>query len=128
MKIEKLDHIAIATKDVEAAAGFYEALLGFKVNEITEVPDQDIKSTYVPIPGFGIEILQPIDPNGSIQKFIDKKGEGIHHFAVKVSSIEAASKELADNGIKLIKSTTDGKLTVFIHPKSTGGVLIELCE
>jgi methylmalonyl-CoA/ethylmalonyl-CoA epimerase len=128
MNVEKIDHIAIATKDAKTTSGFYEALLGFKASEIVEVPDQDIKSSYVQIPGTGIEILQPIDPNGSIQKFIDKKGEGIHHIAFKISNLDAAIKELTDNGIKLIQSTTDGKLTVFIHPKSTGGILIELCE
>jgi methylmalonyl-CoA/ethylmalonyl-CoA epimerase len=128
MKVEKIDHIAIATKDVKATADFYKALLGVKVGEIVEVPEQDIKSSYVHIPGTGIEILQPIDPNGSIQKFIDKKGEGIHHIALKVANLEDAVRELTENGIRLIQSSMDGKLVVFIHPKSTNGILIELCE
>ncbi len=127
MEVERIDHIAIATKDVNSAQSFYKNLLGCKVGEIVEVPDQDIRSSYVHMPGTGIEILQPIDPNGSIQKFIDKKGEGLHHIALKVSNLEAAVKELTDNGIRLLQSTTEGKLTVFIHPKSTGGLLIELC-
>lgn len=128
MKIENLDHIGIAIKDINVAAKLYETLLGIKVGEIIEIPDQGIKSAYIPIPGVGIELLQPTDPNGGIQKFIDKKGEGFHHLAVKVPNIDAVMKELADNGIRLIKSTTYGKMTVFIHPASTNGVLIELCE
>jgi methylmalonyl-CoA epimerase len=128
MKVEGIDHIAIATKDIKRTAGFYEALLEEKVGEIQEVPEQDIKAIFVPITGSGIEILQPIDPAGSIQCFIDKKGEGIHHIALKITNIDGAINELNEKGIRLIESTTNGKKTVFIHPKSTGGILIELCE
>lgn len=127
MNIIKIDHIALATLDVNRTVEQYSALLGHKAGEVVFVPEQGVKSAYMDIPGTGIEIMEPTDPEGGIRKFIDKKGEGIHHIAVLVEDIDAAIEELESKGVRLIKGTAGEKKAVFIHPKSTGGVLIELC-
>lgn len=128
MKIKGINHIAIATKDINATIKLYEKLFNTNSSKPLEVLDQGVISAYIPIQGTGIEILQPIDQNGAIQKFINKKGEGFHHVAVNVDSIEKSINELSADGIRLILGTANGKTTAFIHPKCTGGVLVELCE
>ena len=128
MIIKNLDHISIAVKDVEFSAKLYEILFGIKPGELIKVPDQGIISKYLPLLNAGIEMIQPLDSNGGIQKFIDKKGEGLHHIAFKVDSVDSAIQELTAAKVDLIIGTAGDNKTVFIHPKSTCGVLIELCE
>ena len=128
MKITGLDHIAIVTKDISAAISAYEVMLGIKAGAIVSVTDQGVKSAVIAMDNSDIEIMQPIDPQSGIQKYIDKKGEGIHHVALKVDDLDEAEAHLSANGIKLIIGTANGNKSMFIHPKSTGGVLVELCE
>ena len=124
----KLAHIAIVTDNIEATIQTYEALLGVKAGAPVNVPDQGVISAYIPLEGVGIEIMQPTDPNGGIQKFLDKRGPGIHHMAVSVGDKEKAITEYENAGVRLIVGTANGNKSAFIHPKSTGGVLIELGE
>jgi len=126
--MQKLDHIAIVTEDISASRQFYEKLLGVPAGEEIDVPDQGIVSAFIPLRGVGIELLEPTDPNGGIQKFLDKKGPGIHHIALHVDSLEEAVNAYSKQGIHLIIGSANGQKSVFLHPKDTGGVLIELCE
>lgn len=127
MSIKGLDHVAIATLDVEAAVQKYETLFNAKAGEIVSVPDQGVKSAVVTIGDSAIELMQPLDADNAISKYIEKKGESIHHIALKVDDLDATEKELTEKGVRLIIGTANGNKSIFIHPKSTGGVLMELC-
>ena len=124
----KLTHIAIVTNNIEETIQTYEALLGVKAGTPVNVPDQGVISAYIPMEGVGIEIMQPTIPHGGIQKFLDKRGPGIHHMAVSVGDKEKAIAQYESAGVRLIVGTANGKKSAFIHPKGTGGVLIELSE
>ena len=124
----KLAHIAIVTDNIEATIQTYEALLGVKAGAPVNVPDQGVISAYIPLEGVGIEIMQPTDPEGGIQKVLDKKGPGIHHIAIKTDDREKAIADYEAAGVKMIIGSANGHKAAFIHPKSTGGVLIELGE
>ena len=124
----KLDHVAVVTDNIYETVARYEKLLGVEIRTPAVVEGQGIISTYIPLDGVGIELLQPIDPEGGIQRFLDKKGPGIHHFSLKPDDREEAIRELSEDGVRLLLGEANGKKSVFIHPKSTGGVLIELCE
>ena len=124
----KLAHIAIVTDNMEKTIATYESLLGIKVGTPVNVPDQGVISAYIPLEGVGIEIMQPTDPEGGIQKVLDKKGPGIHHIAIKTDDREKAIADYEAAGVKMIIGSANGHKAAFIHPKSTGGVLIELGE
>jgi len=127
----KIDHIGIAVKSIEEARGFYEAV-GLKVSHIEVVEEQGVKTAFFKIGESNIELLEPLNQDSPIFKFIEKKGTGIHHVAINVEKIEDAMKNLQEKGYKLINEKpvkgAHGKMIAFVHPKSTGGVLIELCE
>ncbi len=123
----KLDHIAIVTDQLENTIRTFEDLLGVKADPPVSVPDQGVISAYIPLEGVGIELMQPTDPDGGIQKFLDKRGPGIHHVAVRLDDRKAALDTYREAGVRLIIGTANGSQSAFIHPKSTGGVLIELC-
>ncbi len=128
-----LDHIAIAVNSLEEKKQIYEDL-GFNVSEhIEEVPSQMVKTCFANIEGRArIELLEPTSDESSIAKFIKSKGEGIHHLCFRVDDIEAKQKELAEKGYKFIypgpTQGADNCLVNFIHPKSAGGVLIEISQ
>ena len=128
-----LDHIAIAVKDLEARVKVYEDM-GFKFDEKREVVEsQKVVTAFATVDTHAhIELLMPVDNQGPIQKFIDKNGEGIHHLCFSVDDVQKKSEELRDKGYQLIyEAPTEGAnncLINFIHPKSTGGVLIELSQ
>src|SRR5512141_1784418 len=132
MKPSHIEHIGIAVTNLEQAIGFYEKVLGLTCYNIEEVADQKVRTAFFQVGQTKIELLQSTDPAGPIGKFIEKKGEGIHHIAFSVEKIEDQLKHAADMGIKLIDSTprkgAEGLDIAFRHPKSTSGVLIELCE
>ena len=127
MSILGLDHVAIATLDVDAAVAKYVATFGAKAGEVVSVPDQGVKSAVVTIGDAAFELMQPLDEDNAIRKYIDKKGEGLHHIALKVDDLDATEQELLAKGVRLIVGTANGNKSIFIHPKSTGGVLMELC-
>lgn len=125
--MSKLSHIAIATNNVEELSKLYADLFHVEPVAPVSVPDQGVISGYVPLEGCGIELMQPTDPEGGIQKFMDKHGAGLHHIAMEVDDLDAAEEEYRAKGYRLIVGTANGHKSVFVHPKTTGGVLIELC-
>jgi methylmalonyl-CoA/ethylmalonyl-CoA epimerase len=132
MKPSHIEHIGIAVRDLEASIGFYEKVFGLKCYNIEEVPDQKVRTAFFLVGDTKIELLESTDPEGPIGKFIEKRGEGIHHIAFAVKEIRNCLKHAEDQGVVLIdKSPRKGaeKLDIaFFHPKSTSGVLIEVCE
>ncbi len=132
MSISHIEHIGIAVKNLQDAIPFYENILGLKCYNIEEVKDQKVKTAFFMVGQTKIELLESTDPEGPIGKFIEKKGEGIHHIAFAVKGIEEQLKNMEDKGVTLIDKTprkgAEGLDIAFLHPKSTIGVLTELCE
>jgi len=132
MNISHIEHIGIAVKDLTESIKYYENVLGFKCYSIEEVPEQKVKTAFFMVGQTKIELLESTDPEGPIGKFIEKKGEGIHHLAFATKGLEDALAEVETKGIQLIDKTprkgAEGLSIAFLHPKSTGGVLTELCE
>lgn len=132
MKPTHIEHIGIAVTDLDAAIKLYEKFLGQPCYNIEEVAEQKVKTAFFKVGQTKIELLQSTDPEGPIGKFIEKKGEGIHHLAFAVEGIEDKLNEATAMDIKLIdakpRKGAEGLDIAFLHPKSTSGVLIELCE
>lgn len=132
MNISRVDHIGIAVKSIEESLKFYEGILGIKSVAREEVEDQKVITAFLPLGDTEVELLQSTSEEGPIAKFIDKKGEGIHHIAFRVDDIEKALEELKAQGIRLIDEVprigAGGAKIAFIHPKATNGVLIEISE
>lgn len=130
--VTKVDHIGIAVKSIDEALKFYEGVLGIKCVEQEVVEAQKVKTAFLPLGDTEIELLESTSDDGPIAKFIEKKGEGIQHIAYKVDNIEEALEELKAKGIRLIDEQprigAGGAKIAFLHPKSTAGVLIEICE
>ena len=130
--VKKVDHIGIAVKNLEEALEFYENTLGIKCLETEVVEEQKVKVAFLPIGDTEVELLESTEEDGPIAKFIEKRGEGIQHIAYKVDNIEEAIEELQAKGIRMIDEKprygAGGAKIAFLHPKSTFGVLIELCE
>lgn len=127
----RIDHIGIAVNSIEEASKVYTAL-GLTAQGIEEVAEQKVKVAFFPCGDSEIELLESTSPDGPIAKFIEKKGEGIQHIALRVDNLEEALAEMKAKGIRLIDETprygAGGARIAFLHPKSTGGVLIELSE
>jgi methylmalonyl-CoA/ethylmalonyl-CoA epimerase len=132
MKPTHIEHIGIAVNSLDDSIPFYEKVLGLRCYNIEEVPDQKVKTAFFMIGQTKIELLESTDPEGPIGKFLEKRGEGIHHIAYAVNDIEERLREAEEAGIRLIDRTSrpgaDGLNIAFLHPKSTFGVLTELCE
>jgi methylmalonyl-CoA/ethylmalonyl-CoA epimerase len=132
MKPSHIEHIGIAVTNLETAISFYEKVLGLKCYNIEEVPDQKVRTAFFKVGQTKIELLESTDPEGPIGKFIEKKGEGIHHIAFSVEKIEEQLVHATNMGMRLIdckpRKGAEGMDIAFLHPKSTLGVLIELCE
>lgn len=132
MKVLNIDHIGIAVKSNKEAGVFWADTLGLRFEGEEDVESQKVKTAFYPIDKSEVELLEPTDPESPVSKFIEKKGKGIHHVAFRVEDIEAALTELKDKGVTLIDETprigAGGARIAFIHPRATGGVLVELCE
>lgn len=132
MNLSHIEHVGIAVKSLEEAIPFWEEKLGLKCYKIEEVKEQKVKTAFFQIGQSKIELLESTDPDGPIGKFIEKKGEGIHHLAIAVKDIQQNLTELASKDVQLIDTTprkgAEGLDIAFLHPKSTHGVLLELCE
>ena len=133
MKITHIEHIGIAVKSLEEAIPYYENVLGLKCYNIEEVADQKVKTAFFKVGDVKIELLESTSPEGAVAKFIEKKGEGVHHIAYAVEGgLNAALAEVEGKGVQLIdkqgRKGAEGLNIGFLHPKSTGGVLTELCE
>ena len=127
-----IEHIGIAVKSLDEAIPFYENILGLKCYSIEEVSDQKVKTAFFKVGNTKIELLESTDPEGPIGKFIEKRGEGIHHMAFAVRDLNTKLSELESKGVRLIDNKSrkgaEGLDIGFLHPKSTFGVLTELCE
>lgn len=133
MRFKKIDHIGIAVPDLEEAVKAYRTLLGKDPEHFEEVPEQKAKTAFFAVDDTNLELLQSTSPDGPIGRFIAKQGRGgIHHICIQVEGIEEVLAEYRRQGVQLIDETprigAHGKKIAFVHPKSTGGVLLELSE
>ncbi|BES65964.1 methylmalonyl-CoA epimerase [Gottschalkiaceae bacterium SANA] len=130
--VSKIDHIGIAVKNLEESLHFYQETLGLDLTGTEVVEDQHVKVAFLPIGDTEIELLESTDPEGPIARYIDKRGQGVQHLAVRVENIEEAIREMKEKGIRMIDQVprygAGGAKIAFCHPKSTGGVLVELTE
>jgi len=132
MKLNHIEHIGVAVKNLDEAIKFYENVFGLKCYKVEEVADQKVKTAFLMIGETKIELLESTEVDGPIGKFIEKKGEGIHHIAFAVDDLQKALIEMQEKGIQLIDKTprngADDMAIAFVHPKSTNGILTELCQ
>ena len=127
----RIDHLGIAVRSLETALQFYEQQLGLPVSLRETVPQERVKVAMLPAGEPRIELLEATDPDSVIAKFIDKRGEGLHHVALKVPDLNATVERLKSAGARLLNDPrpgAGGHLYVFVHPSSTGGVLLELIQ
>jgi len=129
--ITKIDHLGIAVKSLDESVPYYEKALGLICTHREEVVEQKVRTAFFDVGGVHVELLEPTSPESPIAKFIDKNGEGLHHLAFGSTDITAQLKRASEAGCRLINETAvqgaHGKLVAFLHPKSTHGVLTELC-
>lgn len=127
----KIDHIGIAVKSIDESLKFYKDNLGLKLQGTEQLDERGLKVAFLKTGESDIELLESISEDSNIQKFIEKKGEGIHHIALEVDNVEDKKVSMEKEGTKFIGEASigaGGKKIVFIHPKSTNGVLMELCQ
>lgn len=132
MKILHIDHIGVASKDMKTAVEFFVEKLGMKSQGFETVEEQAVRVAFLPLGQGEIEILESTSPDGPVAKFIEARGEGVQHIALRVENLDAALDELKAKGVRLIdekpRRGAGGARIAFIHPKETHGVLLELCE
>ncbi len=132
MGMEKIEHIGIAVKSLESSNELFAKLFGQSHYKIEEVASEGVNTSFFQVGPNKIELLEATKPDSPIAKFIEKKGEGIHHIAFDVKDIEAEMERLRGEGFTVLnekpKRGADNKLVCFLHPKTTNGVLIELCQ
>jgi methylmalonyl-CoA/ethylmalonyl-CoA epimerase len=132
VKPTHIEHIGIAVTNLDAAIAFYEKALGLKCYAVEEVKDQKVKTAFFLVGQTKIELLESTDPAGPIGKFIEKRGEGVHHIAFAVENLPQALHDAEGSGVQLIdkepRRGAEGMNIAFLHPKSTNGVLIEFCS
>ena len=130
--IKKINHVGVAVKDLNEAIEFYKKNLGLEIEGKEEIKEQKVKVASIHLGESRIELLQSTDPTGPIAKFIEKRGEGIHHIALEVEGIKETLQKLKEKGVQLIDEKprigAHGVKIAFLHPRSTKGVLLELCE
>lgn len=129
--MRKIDHIGVAVTSLQERLGLYRAL-GLVQEGSEEVPEQKVRVAFLPVEGTRLELLEPTAEDSPIARFIAKRGEGLHHIALQVEDIHAAMAALAREGFRLLSDHpvvgAHGSLVCFVHPSSTGGVLLELCQ
>ena len=130
--MKKIEHLGIAVKDLEASNVLFEKLFGVSHYKIEEVASEHVKTSFFKMGESKVELLEATDPDSPIAKFIEKRGEGIHHIAFDVEDIHKETERLKNEGFTVLNETpkkgADNKWVVFLHPKSTNGVLVELCQ
>lgn len=130
--IKKVDHIGVAVRSISEVLPFYEKTLGLQLQGIEHVEEQKVKVAFLKIGETKIELLEPTSEDSAVAKFIENRGEGIHHLALGVDDIKKRIEDLRNNGVKMIDETprngAGGASIAFLHPKAANGVLVELCE
>ena len=128
----KINHIAILVEDIDTALPFWRDALGLDFTGIEEVPAESARIAFLPAGESKIELVQPTDPDSGLGKYLEKRGGGMHHICLEVPDIEETMARLAQHGVELINETPrqrdSGELYAFVHPRSTGGVLVELYQ
>ena len=132
MKILSIDHLGIAVNSIAQGRAFWADILGLHYEGCETVAEQKVTTAFFPVGESEVELLESLTPDGPVAKFIEKKGEGIQHVAFRVENIEEALAELKQKGVKLIdekpRMGAGGAKIAFLHPKATGGILVELCQ
>lgn len=130
--VKALNHVGIAVRSIETQRPFYERELGAQFECVEDVPSQKVRVAFFRINDIRLELLEPTDPTSSVQAFLDKRGEGLHHLAFTVEDIRDRIAELRESGLRMIDESprlgSHEMQIAFVHPKSTFGVLVELCE
>jgi methylmalonyl-CoA/ethylmalonyl-CoA epimerase len=130
--MKKLEHIGIAVKNLDEANELFAKLLGTAHYKVEEVPSEGVRTSFFDLGGMKIELVEATRPDSPVARFIDKRGEGIHHIAFEVNDIRKAMAQKESEGFTLLgdspRNGADNKLVSFLHPKSAGGVLVELCQ
>ena len=132
MKILKIDHLGIAVNSIDEGKNFWSDVLGLEFEGAETVEEQKVTTAFFPVGESEVELLESTAPDGPVAKFIEKRGAGFQHIAFRVADLDAALKELKEKDIQLIDQTprigAGGARIAFLHPKATGGILVELCE
>lgn len=130
-KIKKINHVAIVVKDIDSSLSFWRDQLGLQLDHIEDVPSQASKVAFLPVGDGEVELVQPTDPESGLAKYLDKRGEGMHHLCIEVDDIDGMLSVLKTNDVRLINEEPlllPGRKMAFIHPKAANGVLVELYE
>lgn len=130
-KITKLNHVAIAVNDVDGSLGFWRDAMGLAVDHIEDVPSQKAVVAFIPVCDSEVELVKPTSEDTGVAKFLAERGGGMHHLCFEVDDIDAMLVQLKEKGVRLINETPQvlpGRKMAFVHPKSTGGVLVELYQ
>ncbi len=130
--VKKIHHVAVVVGDIDGALNFWHDALGLELAEVRDVPAEEVKVAFMPAGDSEVELVQPTTDESGIAKYLAKRGEGMHHLCVEVGDLEGVMARLAAKGIRLIneepRTNAEGRRYAFVHPKSTGGVLVELYE
>ncbi len=130
--IEKINHVAVVVADIDAALAFWRDALGLAPSGVKDMPEQKSKIAFLPLGGSEIELVQPTDPDSGIAKYLAKRGPGMHHLCLEVQDLDGTIARLKAKGIRLTSeapmTNAAGRRMIFVHPESSGGVLVELYE
>jgi methylmalonyl-CoA/ethylmalonyl-CoA epimerase len=131
-KITRIDHIAVLVEDLESARAFWEEALGIPLAHTADVPVEQAQVAFLPIGDSEIELVQPAGGDSGLRRFLEKRGPGMHHICLEVDDLEGMVEQLVANGVEMInlvlRVSEDGRRYAFVHPRSAGGVLVELYE
>ena len=130
-RINRIEHVAVVVEDIATALEFWQDALGLELEHIEDIPDQQSRVAFLPVGESEVELVQPITDDSGVRRFLQKRGPGTHHICFEVDDLVALLERLKGKGVRLINETpivSGGKKLAFIHPESTGGVLVELYE
>lgn len=130
--IKRIDHVAVVVEDIDRALEFWQGVLGLEIDQVEEVPEQEALVAFLPTGESEVELVRPLSEDSGVARFLAARGPGLHHICFEVDDIEASLERIKRKGLRLIHEKpmagTSGKRIAFVHPESTHGVLIELCE
>ena len=131
-KIKRINHVAIVVEDIDDSLAFWRDALGIELHELRDVPAEKSKIAFLPVLGGEIELVQPTTPDSGIARYLNKRGQGMHHVCLEVDDIDGMLEQLKAKGVRLIneqaRTAADGKRYAFVHPESANGVLVELYQ